>query len=185
MSALCFGIGVQDDTETEAAVFEAAGALAKHHVMSIRHGGAGLGQLNNITNSTTNGGTGGTNSNGNIHSNTTALGGVLHALLERVLINDPGFEAVDYASEAALPLWLAEPAAAEAVLTSITARLNAAGAGGGSLDKEVVIMNVATAFQELGKAAVAASGMDRPSRRQFNSCFRRFVIQVRGVLRSQ
>jgi hypothetical protein len=167
MKALCFGIGVQDDTETEAAVFEAAGALAKHHVMSIRHGGGGLGQLN-ITSS--GGGTGGVTAN----SSTTALGEVLSALLERVLINDPGFEAVDYASEAALPLWLAEPAAVEGVLNSVAHRL------GGD---EGAVASVATAFQELGRAAIASSGMDRASRRQFNGCFRRFVIEVRGILR--
>jgi hypothetical protein len=165
MKALCFGIGVQDDTETEAAVFEAAGALAKHHVMSIRHGGAGLRQLNMI-HSTSSG-------TATATANSTALGEVLHALLERVLINDPGFEAVDYASEAALPLWLAEPAAAEGVLTLVASRL-----GGGE-----EAASIATAFQELGKAALAAAGMDRASRRQFNTCFRRFVIEVRGVLR--
>jgi len=160
MKALCFGIGVQDDTDTEAAVFEAAGALAKHHVMSQRHGGAGLGQLNAMSNGTRN----------------TALGEVLHALLERVLINDPGFEAVDYASEAALPLWIAEPAAAEGMLSLVAGRL------GGD---EGAVANVATAFQELGKAAHSAAGMDRASRRQFIGGFRRFVIEVRGVLRGR
>jgi hypothetical protein len=162
MKALCFGIGVQDDTDTEAAVFEAAGALAKHHVMSIRHGGAGLGQLNSLSTST--------------NTTDTALGEVLHALLERVLINDPGFEAVDYSSEAALPLWLAEPAAAEGMLSLVAGRL------GGDTG---AVANVATAFQELGKAAVAAAGMDRASRRQFTSSFRRFVIEVRGILRGR
>lgn len=169
MKALCFGIGVQDDTDTEAAVFEAAGALARYHVMSIRHGGAGLGQLNFIDGNTS-------RTAGSTTSSNTALGEVLHALLERVLINDPGFEAVDYASEAALPLWLAEHAAAEGVLSLVAGRL---GGDDGS------IATIAAAFQELGKAAIAAAGMDRASRREFNGCFRRFVIEVRGVLRKR
>jgi hypothetical protein len=166
MKALCFGIGVQDDTETEAAVFEAAGALAKHHVMSIRHGGAGLGQLNMINTSST--------TTTDPTTTNTALGEVLHALFERVLINDPGFEAVDYASEAALPLCLAEPAAAQGILNLVASRL---------CGDEGAVASIGTAFQELGKAAIAAAGMDRVSRRQFNGCFRRFVIEVRGVLK--
>ena len=159
MNALCFGITIQDDTETEAAVFEAAGALAKHHYLARKHGAPGLGHLNAI----------------NRETGQTALGSVLHALLRRVLVDDPGFEAVDYASEAALPLWLAEAGAPEAVLGSL-----ATGMAG---NDERALGVVSAAFQGLGKAAMNAQGMDRASRRQFNGAFRRFVMEVRGAIR--
>lgn len=151
MSALCFGIGVREDSETEAAVFEAAGALARHHVLSLRHGQPGLGALN---------------------ADGAALGGLLHATLQRVLVDDPGFEAVDYAAEAALPLWLAEPAAAQAAM----------GAAVSGCD-EAASAAVGTAFAELSKAAQTASALDRASRREFGRSFRRFVLEVRGAMR--
>lgn len=160
MTALCFGMSVQDDTETEAAVFEAAGALAKHHYLVQKHGAQGLGHLNTL----------------NPATGQTALGSVLLALLRRVLVDDPGFEAVDYAAEAALPLWLAEPGAAEAALGSLAGMVGS---------DEGALATASIAFQGLGKAAHVANGLDRASRRQFNGAFRRFVMEVRGAIRKR
>ena len=163
ISALCFGMGVHEDTETESAVFEAATALAKHHVMAVRHGAPGLGSHNTAP----------------APGEPTALGSVLLALLRRVLIDDPGFEAVDYAAEAALPLWLAEEQGAAGAALHALGGMLVAGGGDGAL------ASATTSFQELGKAAHAAAGMDRASRRQFGVAFRRFVLDVRGVVRTR
>lgn len=90
-SALCFGMGVREDAEAEAAVFEAAAALTKHHLLAVRAGAQGLGP-NNAPDA----------------EGKTPLSGLLQALLQRVLIDDSTVEAIDYAAEAALPLILSE-----------------------------------------------------------------------------
>lgn len=157
LGALRFGTAVQGDAETEAAVFEAIAALAKHHVLATRAGAPGLGPLNAPD-----------------AANRTALGGLLEALLRRVLVDDPGFGVVDFAAEAALPLCLAEPAVLEA---SAGALLEAAGCD------EAARGSALTAFSELAKSAHAAGAMDRQSRREFSGVFRRFALEVRGAVR--
>lgn len=149
--ALRFGMSITDDAETEASSFEATAALAKFHFTACRNGAPGLGPLN-----------------GPDPRGQTSLGSMLESLFKRVLIDDPS--AVNYAAEAALPLLLAEPAAAERC-ASVVIAMDAHG------------WNARTAFAELGAAAGRAVELDRRSRKEFLGVFRRFVVEVRDAVK--
>jgi hypothetical protein len=149
LRGLCFGMGVREDPETEAAVFEAAAALAKHNW--LKHGPAGA-----------------------VVNGRMPLNSLVETLLWRVLVDDSGFEVVDFAAEAALPLWLGEPLAVEQSMKSLAGLIG---------DDPNSLSTLTAAFRDLDSAARQASQLDRQSRQRFHGAFRNFIFRVRGVIK--
>lgn len=148
LAALSFGINLRDEPESEAAVFEAVAALARHQVTS---------HINLF-----------------VQKQESGLETLFDALLRRVLINDPTFEAVDFAAEAAHPLLLVDTDAAIYILRVMLGQIGA--------DEETIGV-VHGRLNELRRCAESGRAMDRQSRRQFQDAFRKFVLDVRNIIK--
>eukprot|EP00887_Chlorella_sp_A99_P000308 scaffold13.g308.t1 len=170
LSTLRFGVGMTGDDEvTQArlpAVFEAAAALARHHVQSAAAGGPGLGA---------------NNAPGARRAlppraspdGITPLGALLQAALHRLIHADAGLEAVDHASEAVLPLALADPAALQRAGAALLA-----GCANGPAKT-----SAEAALHALAAQVGAAASLDRPARKAFGSALHQCMQDLRGAAR--
>ena len=150
IGALQFGIGLRDEPESEAAVFEAIAALARHELVA---------QTPLLTQK-------------NVSNNISGLECLFEALLNRLLVDDSSFEAVDFAAEAAHPLLLIDGGTtASKALELIVAR-----AGG---DQENA-NSMQRALKQLQSFADSGRNFDRASRHQFQMAFRTFIIEARN-----
>jgi hypothetical protein len=148
------GMGSKDDAEAAAAVFEAAAALARWHLRAQRTGAPGLAAADGAT----------------------PLPVLLQALLQRVLLDDAGFECVGYSTDAALLLVLAEPAAFQNAAAAIVPSTGGAQGGGA---------RVQAAFAALAAAAAACHPLERHVHGEFAAAFKAFVGAVRGEVRQR
>jgi hypothetical protein len=153
LAMLGAGMGISDDAETAAAVFEAAAALARWHLEARRSGARGLAAA--------------------VDDGQAPLGALLQALLQRVLLDDPGVGCLGYATEAALWLILAEPGTFQGAAMAVVS-------GAGAQDAAA---HVGGAFSSVAGAAAACSAGGRRSGGEFEPAFNRFVMDVRGIAR--
>ena len=156
LQAIVFGLQVQDDSETGSAVFEAIAAFAKHSITCRTRGGQGLG-ANEET----------------LIEGKLPLVYLFDAIIDKIVFEDAGANALDMASEPMLYI-MAHDAAAFA--EHLKVRME------GNLDGNIDAIDVSTieALSQLVTAVAAARALDRTARQGFGAMFKFAVSVLRG-----
>lgn len=159
LQALCYGINIKDDSETESAVFEAVGALAKHITLSYRHGGQGLGANGSI-----------------VLNNKPPLAFLFEAILERIVFDDPGVEALDFAAEPVLYICAQDPMQYLDFLKALCMT---------KVSDQISQLRVTECVDKLQKRILQSLTLDRQARQMFLPEFRESIIKIRGYVRKK
>mmetsp|Transcript_11077 Transcript_11077/g.31337 ORF Transcript_11077/g.31337 Transcript_11077/m.31337 type:complete len:1135 (-) Transcript_11077:60-3464(-) len=157
-SSLEYGIRTTMESEAVQAALEAAAALGQWHVKDCQTGGSGLGQHT-------------------MPSGSLVLSSLMEALLQRLLFEDSATEVGDAAADALLPMLLACPGTYQVLGNSLLSSRSAAG------DSTAAQDSLAGALQQL--VAGLTDGASRTERRQFQAGLNKFLVTVRGLVRTR
>jgi len=155
--ALCYGIEITEDSETEASVFEAVAALANFSLSSVRQG------RNNLLTPESS-------------QDKSPLLILWEKIFRRLIFEDPGIGGLDFAAEPALYICSHNPHAFVELLGSIIRQ-----EVGAALYSDKVLH----CLEHLEACALEAQPSDRQSRQSFQKRFSEIIVAIRGSVRCQ
>ena len=160
LQALAYGINIREDAETEAAVFEAVAALARHSVITRKQGSYGLAENETIL----------------IQGNPPMFF-LCEKIIGRIVFDDPGVGALDFSSEPMLYILSHDPQS----LLGFIERIIISQVRNEQHSKETVHRCLGS----LQESVLAASQLDRQARQVFLPKFRSCIVSIRGAVRRQ
>lgn len=159
MEALAFGVHIQDDSETSSAVFEAITAFAKYSLISTSNRDSEDIQRNVNT----------------LIKGKSALVFLYDAIISRIVIDDDGLSALDFACEPVLYLMAHDyQLYTQYLRDKVYDRLT---------NNDMLQQRAKVVLEDLNTWAFTSLPLDRASRNAFRRPFRDFIVKIRGLLR--